>query len=236
MKIFILAAAFIGCSAGWEPGTTVTSSLVTSACTAFQPTRTIDVGYSLGNCIRYTVPYSPNTSISYQVPPPAGNVGNIVSVRTGLATAAWVCDTASPRGFAESPDSPCWSGSTRVGVVARVRGAYVNGYYQGQSAVIGSGGVGRSLVVSEGNLPAPPWCAYALAYPPAPPLHSHLCNYSPDAQVAGEVKENNAPDDSEQCCNVSGTWPDGDSGRPCLTNSAQNVGYGVVYYPPCPAH
>lgn len=241
--IMSLALCGVGCGPGWEPGTTATSDeLVSSVCTAYQPVRSLDVGYSTGACLRYTVPYTQNTAVIYQVPPPPGNLGNVVSVRTGLMTAAWICDTATPRGFAESPDSPCWSGATRVGVVARVRGPYVGGYYQGASAVIGAGGVGRSLVVSEGNLPGPPWCTYALTITTADdPLHYHTCNLDPDAQVAGEVKANSAPDDSDQCCNVSTTWPPtngvpGDSGRPCTTNVAPNVGYAVVYYPPCPAH
>lgn len=216
--------AITGCASGIETGTTA-AALTTGACNpAGNPSRSADVTYSSGTCVRYSMSGTPLLQQNYLIPSPT--LGTVVSVRTGSQAAAWVCDQNSPWGFSASPYAPCWSGGVNNGFV-RVRGAWVNAVptYAGASATI-STIVGRSLVLTLGTLAGNlPVCNSLTA------LHWHPFGgaFNGDSGM-NSYTGNNDPADGPGS-QLTAPWPDGTSGSPCYSNQTPG-GYGEVYYAP----
>jgi len=231
MRRIVFAVAFFiaycfsaGCGSGFEPGTadTTSSSLTVLACTAFHQSRTVDVTFLNGTCVRYLMPSSPANG-QYLLVPGGTTIGHI---DTGSNAAAWVCDTSSPRGFTEAPYAPCWSGSINNGY-RRVRGAYQDApiYAYGGVGLTITGIVGRSAVINLGTLPSPPYCGSQTAlywnqFGPARNADNGMDSYTASNDPA------NGPGS-----NLTAPWPSGDSGSPCLVNASPS-GYAEIYYSP----
>lgn len=229
-----VAAVLASCDAPLSSGDFATSEsgLSLGPCSSVHPARTADVTLVGGLCTRY---YLDATGGPWFFP----NSGPVASVFTSFNAAAWVCATAQPAGFTQSPWAPCWSTGV-TNSFQRVRGAPMNNAsspYAVLDYLPASRNVsGQSFVLSRGILPGPPACPYTQGAA-LPPTHWHSCTTRSDSGLQ-DWYSNNDPGDGNFCCNTSANWPSGLAGAPCQDHEgATGTGiYAVENYGGCPVY
>jgi hypothetical protein len=229
MLLLLLLAGFANCDAPSDVATSE-AAVTTGACSGppgHLPSRAVDVHFNGGACVRYQMPYSDPIWTQYHYDAIATGLGVVASVETGQGAAAWVCDVEAPDGFASTPYAPCWTSGRNGDGAFRIRG-FINQYGvpTATSATITSVS-GRSFVISPGYLTGPPACSDNETIPFA--LNEHRCTDPISDSGQYNWRANNDPSDSSNCCNVSGVWPDGTHGAPCLGYGGDG-NYATIHY------
>jgi hypothetical protein len=161
--------------------------------------------------------------------------GTVVHVEVGPNTGVWVCPDSTPAGWTQTHDNPCWNGVGNAADDVRIRGPLSGTTY----AAAGRDVVriaGKSFVVTQGQLPAPPTCPYYYDPNFSWPLNESDCGTLSDDGWE-DIRQNTDPGNNTSCCNVSAAWPGNVGyGRSC-TGHAQlgNGNYAAINYN-CPRY
>ena len=170
--------------------------------------------------------------------------GEIVRVETGVNATAYVCDTYYPLGFAQGPWVACWSGATNYSST-RFRGVWRSdlGAFAPMAAdmPLVAGHYGRAAVVSRGYLstsgmPVCPYQGNFFTFPqglpggPGYPYHFYLVEPavgpgSGDYQFGFGVYR----EDYNASARISGNYPGGNNGAPCMGYDPQGNWTPVIY-------
>ena len=217
----------LGCSSGFEPGTTE-AAIVAPRCVNF----TFADGYVGTVCL--SSPPNWNQQIFLSGEDPVFSHGDIRHVDTGYGAAAFVCDAAEPGGVTQAPYVACWTGGTNYSS-QRVRGAKNSAFeYNPTSKDIAQvgGHYGRSAIVSRGWLSGPgeQACPYQNNnFWTNPPYNMVSCGTEGDYAGLTNWREDYGP-----AARMSGTYPGGNNGAPCIGYGADG-NYATVVYD-CPVY